>query len=109
MGSMEDWVNDKLHDIIGMSEKHVAEYLVALARKSSSQDVLVEKIKESGIDMDDKFVDFAKELYEKVAGHARYFLGRFVEIIIGMVSFDSGRYHILVLKSVSHEFRSKGL
>jgi hypothetical protein len=30
---MDDWVNDQLHGIIGMSDKTLAQFMIALAKK----------------------------------------------------------------------------
>jgi pre-mRNA-splicing factor ATP-dependent RNA helicase DHX16 len=63
----EQWVADKLHDIVGMSDKTIAEFLVGLAKKSSSEDGLINAMRQTGvIEVDTKVVSFARELYQKV-------------------------------------------
>lgn len=63
----EQWVNDKLHDILGMSDRTVAEFLIGLAKKSSSEDGLINAMKQTGvINVDPSTIGFARELYQKV-------------------------------------------
>lgn len=67
MSMIERWVSDKLHDILGMSDRTMAEYFVALAKKSSSADGLIDKIKDTGtIEVDSNVISFARELFERV-------------------------------------------
>ena len=64
---MERWVGDKLHDILGISDKVIAQFMIGLASKSKSSDDLVERIRDTGtIDVDASVVKFAEELWEKV-------------------------------------------
>ena len=39
---MERWVGDKLHDILGISDKLIAQYLLGLASKSKSEDDFID-------------------------------------------------------------------
>ncbi|CAL1534296.1 unnamed protein product [Lymnaea stagnalis] len=65
--STETWVNDKLHDILGISDKYIAQYFVGLAAKSESPGELVQRLQETGtVDVDENLVVFAKELFDKV-------------------------------------------
>ena len=43
-----DWVSDELHDILGLSDRYIAEYLVGLARKASSTQNLITKLENTG-------------------------------------------------------------
>ena len=64
---MERWVGDKLHDILGISDKVIAQFMIGLASKSKSSDDLVERIRDTGtIDVDASVMKFAEELWEKV-------------------------------------------
>lgn len=61
-------MSDKLHDILGMSDRTMAEYFVALAKKSSSVDALIDKIRDTGtIEVDSNVSSFARELFERVS------------------------------------------
>ncbi|CAG7818252.1 unnamed protein product [Allacma fusca] len=67
MNSVERWVNDKLHDILGLSDRTVGNFIISLAQKSSSEDNLIERLEATGaIDIDPNVISFAKELYGKV-------------------------------------------
>lgn len=64
---VERWVNDKLYDLLGMSDKYVGQYLIALAGKSSSSDDFLVKLKETGtVEVDTSMKNFATELWGKV-------------------------------------------
>ncbi len=68
MSLIERWVSDKLHDILGMSDRTMAEYFVALAKKSNSVDALIDKIRDTGtIEVDSNVSSFARELFERVS------------------------------------------
>ena len=65
--SVEQWVGDQLHDILGMSDKNVALYFVGLASKSASSEDLIDKLRDTGsVDINDSVTNFAKELFDKV-------------------------------------------
>lgn len=67
MASIERWVGDKLHDIMGISDKYVAQYLIGLAAKTNSVDTFITKIKETDtVEVDATFASFANELWNKV-------------------------------------------
>ena len=66
MTQIETWVNDKLHDILGISDKYIAQYLIGLAKKSSSADEYVEKLRDTGtVEIDQNMVIFSQELWQK--------------------------------------------
>ena len=67
--SLEVWVSDKLYDILGLSDKYVPQFLISLASKSSSPSDLVEKIRKTDtIEVEDKIIAFAQELWDRVSG-----------------------------------------
>ena len=67
MGSLELWVNDNLHDVLGMSEKTVGQFLISLAKKSDSAETFIKKLEDSGtIDVTDRVASFASELFSRV-------------------------------------------
>ena len=66
MTQVETWVNDKLHDILGISDKYIAQYLIGLAKKSSSADEYIEKLRDTGtVEIDQNMVNFSQELWHK--------------------------------------------
>ena len=67
MSMVERWVGDKLHDILGISDKHIAQYLIGLAGKASSAEDFVQKLKDTGtVEVDTNMVNFCTELWNKV-------------------------------------------
>ena len=67
MSMVERWVGDKLHDILGISDKHIAQYLIGLAGKASSADDFVRRLKDTGtVEVDANMVNFCNELWNKV-------------------------------------------
>lgn len=67
MANLEQWVSDRLHDILGLSDRYVAQFMVGLVRKSSNLQDFIVRIKQTGtIDVDQNVERFAQELYAKV-------------------------------------------
>ena len=64
MAELSTWVSDKLHDVLGFSDKYTVEYLIGLAKSSSSPESLVQRVSE-GLNVDDKVATFASELWSK--------------------------------------------
>ena len=60
MADLNSWVSDKLHELVGISDRSIAEFMVGLCKKSKSPSELVEKIRDTGtIDVNDKvFLNF---------------------------------------------------
>ena len=64
---MTQWVNDELHEILGLSDKYVAQFLVGLARKANSPDDFLRRIRETEtVDVNDAVQAFAGTLYHKI-------------------------------------------
>ncbi|XP_022327385.2 pre-mRNA-splicing factor ATP-dependent RNA helicase DHX16-like [Crassostrea virginica] len=64
---IETWVNDKLHDILGISDKFISQFLLGLAKKATDPDDFVNKIRETGtVDIDTNMLNFAHELWNKL-------------------------------------------
>lgn len=68
MASMlETWVNDKLHDILGISDKYISQYLLGLAKKATGPSDFIDKIRETGtVEIDTNMLNFAHELWQKM-------------------------------------------
>lgn len=61
------WVNDKLHDLLNISDRSICEFLVGLCRKSSSPAEFLDKIRETDtIDINDGVRGFANELWSRI-------------------------------------------
>ncbi|XP_056143087.1 pre-mRNA-splicing factor ATP-dependent RNA helicase DHX16 isoform X2 [Lampris incognitus] len=67
MANLEQWVNDRLHDILGLSDRYVAQFMIGIAQKSSGYQDFVTRLQQTGtIDIDQSVIAFAHELYDKV-------------------------------------------
>jgi len=67
MGDLNSWVSDKLHELVGISDRSIAEFMVGLCKKSKSPSEFVEKIRDTGtIDVNDKVSLFAGELWNRL-------------------------------------------
>ncbi|PFX22231.1 putative pre-mRNA-splicing factor ATP-dependent RNA helicase DHX16 [Stylophora pistillata] len=62
MADVTTWVSDKLHDVLGFSDKYTVEFLIGLAKNSSSVESLVQKVSE----VDNKMASLAQELWSKL-------------------------------------------
>jgi hypothetical protein len=66
------WVGDRLHDILGFSESNTAQFIVALAKRASGVDALVEQLADNDVPVNDSTRAFAGELLSKLGrGSAR--------------------------------------
>ncbi|XP_069032332.1 pre-mRNA-splicing factor ATP-dependent RNA helicase DHX16 isoform X1 [Embiotoca jacksoni] len=67
MAGLEQWVSDRLHDILGLSDRYVSQFMIGTARKASSAEDFVTRLEQTGtIDIDQSVSAFAKELFEKI-------------------------------------------
>ena len=62
MADTVEWVSDQLYDILGLSDHYTAEFLVGLA-KTSSSDIFLSQLQDTGaITINDSVRDFASQL-----------------------------------------------
>ncbi|KAM7421405.1 hypothetical protein PAMA_015503 [Pampus argenteus] len=67
MANLEQWVNDRLHDILGLSDRYVSQFMIGTARKASSSQDFVTRLQQTGtIDIDQSVIAFAEELFDKI-------------------------------------------
>src|SRR5689334_7091600 len=66
MGSLNQWVSDKLIDILGYSEKTIVDFVVAIAKKSKDTPTLLESLEKCGVPNTAKTQSFAAEILNKV-------------------------------------------
>ncbi|KAM9851677.1 pre-mRNA-splicing factor ATP-dependent RNA helicase DHX16 [Aulostomus maculatus] len=67
MANLEQWVNDRLHDILGLSDRYVAQFMIGTARKATSPEDFVARLHQTGtIDIDQSVTTFAHELFDKI-------------------------------------------
>ena len=65
--SVTTWVQDKLYDLLDISDKNIAEFIIGLAKRCKDPEGFIDKIHETGaIDVDSNVERFAKELWQKV-------------------------------------------
>ena len=61
------WVSDKLYELLGLSDKYTAEFLVGLASKAQSSEAFVTKLKDTGaVTLNDDVKSFAAQLWQKL-------------------------------------------
>ena len=64
---LDQWVKDQLYDVLGISDRYIAEFLIGLSKRATSASDLVQRIRDTGtVDVNDSVVRFAGELYTKV-------------------------------------------
>jgi pre-mRNA-splicing factor ATP-dependent RNA helicase DHX16 len=66
MASLQDWVSDQLHGLLGMSEKNLVEYIIALAKRSRDEPSLLSSLRDNGVAITDDSRRFAVQLMKKV-------------------------------------------
>ncbi|CAC5424154.1 DHX16 [Mytilus coruscus] len=66
MSSLDTWVSDRLHDILGISDKYISQYLIGLCKKATSSDGFIDSLRETeAVDINAQVIQFAKELWER--------------------------------------------
>lgn len=66
MADLSSWVGDELHEVLGMSDNLLSQFIINLAEKSSSIDQLKMKLRDNGtIASEEKLQSFASELYAR--------------------------------------------
>ena len=69
MAGIVNWVSERLHEILGLSDRQVAEYMVELATKSKSSKDLTKRLQKSGtIEVNSDVKHFAAELWSRCVG-----------------------------------------
>ena len=67
MADVVDWVSDQLHDLIGLSDRYTAEFLIGLAKKSSTLEAFLIQLEDTAsLTLNDPMRDFADQLWRKV-------------------------------------------
>src|SRR5690554_6111308 len=68
--SLVQWIGDSLHDVLGYSDRNLAEYIGVLASKANSVDDLYAKLLAQDVPGSDQLRSFATELFGKLASSA---------------------------------------
>uniref|UniRef100_A0A3B4TTB9 RNA helicase n=1 Tax=Seriola dumerili TaxID=41447 RepID=A0A3B4TTB9_SERDU len=67
MANLEQWVSDRLHDILGLSDRYVSQFMIGTARKALNAQDFVSRLEQTGtIDIDQSVIAFAQELFDKI-------------------------------------------
>jgi hypothetical protein len=66
MAALQDWVGDQLHGLLGMSEKNLVEYVIALAKRSRDEPSFLASLRDNGVAITDDSRRFAVQLMKKV-------------------------------------------
>lgn len=65
--ALKSWVGQRLHQVMGMSDATLAEYLIELSRRRPSTAHVLAELKEE-IPVDGKIEAFVEELWRRVNG-----------------------------------------
>ena len=69
---LKEWVSDRLHSVIGMSDRTVADYLISLGKSSGTADRFVSELRRSGaVTMDGRMESFCEELWQRLPRKAQ--------------------------------------
>ncbi|XP_045681894.1 pre-mRNA-splicing factor ATP-dependent RNA helicase DHX16 isoform X2 [Phyllostomus hastatus] len=64
---LERWVQDELHSVLGLSERHVAQFLIGTAQRCGSAEEFVQRLRDTDtLDVSGPARDFALRLWNKV-------------------------------------------
>lgn len=64
---LERWVQEELHSVLGLSERHVAQFLIGTAQRCASAEEFVQRLRDTEtLDMGGPARDFALRLWSKV-------------------------------------------
>ena len=71
MAEVVEWVSDRLHELLGLSDRYTAEFLVGLARKAPSPESYLQQLESTGaITVNDDVRSFAGQLWSRVPHRA---------------------------------------
>lgn len=65
--ALERWVLEELHTVLGLSKRHVAQFLIGTAQRCASAEEFVQRLRDTDtLDLDGPARDFALRLWSKV-------------------------------------------
>ena len=71
MADVVQWVSDQLHELLGLSDRYTAEFLVSLARKAPSSAAYLQQLNDTGaITVNEEVSSFATQLWDRVPHRA---------------------------------------
>lgn len=69
--ALERWVLEELHTVLGLSKRHVAQFLIGTAQRCASAEEFVQRLRDTDtLDLDGPARDFALRLWSKVRARA---------------------------------------
>uniref|UniRef100_A0A914S6E8 Uncharacterized protein n=1 Tax=Parascaris equorum TaxID=6256 RepID=A0A914S6E8_PAREQ len=81
MSSVEEWVNDELHSLTGISDRTIGQFIMALARKSTDTDDLVQRFRDTdALQITAEVRNFASSLLSMIP-HAVMRLNRRLKLV----------------------------
>lgn len=67
LAGLERWVQEELHSVLGLSERHVAQFLIGTAQRCASAEEFVQRLRDTEtLDLGGPARDFALRLWSKV-------------------------------------------
>lgn len=67
MSSVEEWVDEKLYDILGISDRTITRFILALAKKSTDSADLVERLRNTEtLQITPNVMKFASDLLARI-------------------------------------------
>ena len=65
--NLQRWVSDTLYEVLGLSDRSLADFFISLGRKSASSEVFLEKIRDTNtIDVNEEVRRFAADLWNRI-------------------------------------------
>lgn len=69
---LERWVQEELHSVLGLSERHLAQFLIGTAQRCASGEEFVQRLRDTDtLDLGGPAGDFALRLWSKVRAPGR--------------------------------------
>jgi len=63
---LKRWVGDNLHDILGYTENTAADFIIEIAKKTSSPENLFSQLSQINVPLNEKSKEFTYQLFEKL-------------------------------------------
>lgn len=80
--SVEEWVNDELHSLAGISDRTIGQFIMALARKSTDTDDLMQRFRDTdALQITPEVRNFASSLLSMIPHAGRHLSGFMLELV----------------------------
>ena len=75
MANVEQWVSDRLHDVLGISDKYLTQYMIGHASKAKSAEAFIQTLRDTDtVAIDKDVIAFSEELWKKVKSILKLFI-----------------------------------